>query len=316
MAIIRNTASMMLKGKVGATTYYVANSRQLARQAMNNSNYGVNASRTDLQQVRRVKWSNLVNFYSANKAWMKKAYEDMKPGVSIFNRFMQLNINSAQVALTKSEAQAKLWVPEVYRVTQGSLTPLAGSFDDGTPGFPVSGNISVTGAETIGAISQAIIAANPQFRNGDAIVMVAINGVTSTPGSITGMHPASYIYEELVLDTESAVVMTATSGGWSSADGRITNDNADGWQAVVFVHTRKSGGKLYVSTQDMVLNPNAVENVGAWSANAQFAKAIASYGESTTVPLAPGGQGSLGSGNDSSTGGGGNPGTGGGGSLG
>lgn len=307
MAIIRNTASMMLKGKVGATTYYVADSRQLARQAMNNSNYGENASRTDLQQARRVKWSNLVNFYSANKAWMPKAYEDLKPGVSIFNRFMQLNINSAEVALTKSEAQAKLWVAEPYRVTQGSLTPLNVTFIESTAGFAVNGDLNaLTNAEsTIGAFSQAFITANPQFRNGDAIVMVAFSGVKNAPGSASGMDPATYIYQELVLNTESTATFGELRLTWSFNEGRITNDMADNMQAVVFIHTRKSGGKLYVSTQDMVMNDSEDYGYQEWTSAAQLSKAIASYGESTSVPLAPGGQGSLGSGNDSSTGGGG-----------
>lgn len=296
---------MMLKGRVGATTYYVADSRQLARQAMNNSNYGASASRTDVQQARRVKWSNLVNFYSANKAWMPKAYEDLKPGVSVFNRFMQLNINSAEVALTKSEAQAKLWVAESYRVSQGSLTPLNVTYIDSSAGFAVSGELQGTmdAEATIGAFSQAFIKANPQFRNGDAIVMVAFSGVKSAPGFTAGMNPASYIYQELVLDTTSTDTFGGLKLAWSFNDGRITNDWADNMQAVVFIHTRKSGGKLYVSTQDMVMNDSEQYGYEDWTSPTQLNKAIMSYGESTTVPLAPGGANNGASGNDSSTGG-------------
>lgn len=316
MAIIRNTASMMLKGKVGATTYYVAESRQLARQAMNNSNYGVNASRTDLQQARRVKWSNLVNFYSVNKAWMKKAYEDLKPGVSIFNRFMQLNINSAQVALTKNEAQAKIWVPASYRVSQGSLAPLNVDFSNELPGVTLGGSIEVTTETTVAEVSQAILSANAQMRNGDAIAFVVFRGTLTAPGADTGLVPATYRYYEIVLDTEDTSVFMNKYPGFGFSGGRLFNDEGDGAEAAVFIHTRKSGGKLYVSTQDIVLNTEVLPNRDAWRSDMQLAKAIASYGESTTVPLAPGGQGSLGSGNDSSTGGGSNPGAGGGGSLG
>lgn len=317
MAIIRNTASMMLKGKVGATTYYVADSRQLARQAMNNSNYGSNASRTDLQQERRVKWSNLVNFYSANKAWMKKAYEDLKPGVSIFNRFMQLNINNAQVALTRDEAQAKIWVPASYRVTQGSLLPLRGGFDGGLFGIPMVTELTAADQTTVAQLSSAIIASNPQFANGDAIVFVAFSGTFGAPGDTTGLEPATYLYDEFVINTEDSSVMSVKYPNFTYSDSVFVNELSDGVNAAVFIHTRKSGGKLYVSTQDIVLYESEDSNAEAWRSSAQLAKAIASYGESTTVPLAPGGQGSLGSGNDSSTGGGdSNPGTGGEGSLG
>lgn len=316
MAIIRNTASMMLKGKVGATTFYVAESRQLARQAMNNSNYGQNASRTDLQQARRVKWSNLVNFYSANKGWMKKAYEDLKPGVSIFNRFMQLNINSAQVALTKSEAQAKVWIPSVYRVTQGSLAPL--SYVEYEDSIGLSLNLGFESVEgvTVGAFSQKIIQENPAFQNGDAIAAVAFFGTDAVPGSLQGFVPGSYLYEEFVLDTASTEQMEAKYPKWRMSDEYTTCSIMSAAMGGAYIHTRKSAGKLYVSTQDIVLNTFYVKNGAAWRDNSQFVKAIASYGESTTVPLAPGGQGSLGSGNDSSTGGGSNPGEDGGGSLG
>ena len=304
MAIIRNTASMMLKGKVGATTYYVAESRQLARQAMNNSNYGVNASRTDLQQARRVKWSNLVNFYSANKAWMKKAYEDLKPGVSIFNRFMQLNINSATVGLTRSEAQAKVWVPASYRVTQGSLGPLVGRFESEIPGLALSGNLAISEATTVKAFSEALINANPIFRVGDAIVLVAFYGTNMPPAPDTILAPATYKYFELVLDTEDVSLFQTKYPEVGFADGLLTNGNADGAHAAVFIHTRKNAGKLYVSTQDIFINDAYEQAYEMWASDSQLAKAIASYGESSSVPLAPGGASTGGSGNDSSTGGG------------
>lgn len=310
MAIIRNTASMMLKGKVGATTYYVADSRQLARQAMNNSNYGENASRTDLQQARRVKWSNLVNFYSANKSWMKKAYEDLKPGVSIFNRFMQLNINSAGVALTRSEAQAKVWVPAVYRVTQGSLSPLEGRFESEIPGLVLSGNLAIAETTTVKAFSEALIEANPNFRAGDAIVLVAFYGTNMTPAPDSTLNPATYKYYEVVLDTEDVSVFQTKYPEVSISEGLLMNGNADGAHAAVFIHTRKSGGKLYVSTQDIFLNDAYDQAYVMWASGAQLTKAIASYGESTSVPLAPGGASTGGSGNDSSTGGGSNDGSG------
>lgn len=289
MAVIRNTASMMLKGKVGATTYYVAETRQLARQAMNNSNYGESASRTDAQQNRRVRWSNLVNFYSGNKAWMPKAFENLKPGVSIFNRFMQLNINGSDVALTKSEAMSKIWVPAVYRVSQGSLNPLAGSFVNSMPGIELEGNLTISGTTTVAQFSKALIDANPAFFNGDAIVCVVLRGASGTPGSESGMVPATYIYHELVLDLNDETVFQTKYPNFNYNEGMLFNDSGDGAQAAVFIHTRKNAGKLLVSSQDIILNPDENANGSAWRSEGQFAKAIASYGESTTVPLTPGG---------------------------
>lgn len=303
MAIIRNLASMMLKGKIGDTTYYVSQCRQLARQALNNSNYGETASRTDVQQARRVKWANLVNFYSGNKAWMKKAYENLPAGVSVFNRFMQLNIGSADVALTRQEAQAKTWVPASYRLTQGSLPPMSTSFQGEMPRAALRGELAISAETTVAKFSAALIAANAEFRNGDAIVFVAFFGEAAQPSPQNSLTAATYVYEELLLDTEDTSLMQVKYPSFSHDSGFLVNERGDGAGGAVFIHTRKSGGKLYVSTQDLALNDLLQEELTEWRSSAQMAKAIASYGESTNVPLAPGGAVSGSSGNDSSTGG-------------
>lgn len=293
MAIIRNLASGMLKGKIGDTSYFVSQSRQIARQALNNSNYGENASRTDVQQNRRVRWANLVNFYSGNKAWMRKAYENLKAGVSVFNRFMQLNIASASVALTKSEAQAKVWIPAAYRVSQGSLQTI-------TDGQHTTLATDLMGSTmTIGELSTSLIASNANLQEGDAIVCVQFFGTTSAPNATSGIVPASYAYSELVLNTASTENLPS---GWKGSGGILSKDVLDDAVAIVYIHTRKSAGKLYVSTEDMAII-GTQSNAEAWRSDAQFAAAIKSYGESTSVPLAPGGTSDQQSGNDSSSGG-------------
>lgn len=280
---------MMLKGKVGATTYYVAETRQLARQAMNNSNYGESASRTDAQQNRRVRWANLVNFYSGNKAWMPKAYENLKPGTSIFNRFMQLNINSSDVALTKSEAMSKIWVPASYRISQGSLQPLGASLVNGEMIAP-NIDLDVTiNAQTVAQISTALIEQNANLMNGDAIICVIFAGTTGAPGSTANMLPATYKYYEFVLDQADNTAFSDKYPTWIGVSGKFLLEDTDGEFCVAYIHTRKSGGKLLVSTEQMFIREGEHANYDAWRSEGQFARAIASYGESTTVPLTPGG---------------------------
>lgn len=293
MAIIRNLASGMLKGKIGDTSYFVSQSRQIARQALNNSNYGENASRTDVQQNRRVRWANLVNFYSGNKSWMRKAYENLKPGVSVFNRFMQLNIASASVALTKSEAQAKVWIPASYRVSQGSLQTISNGAHT-TLATDLMGSTF-----SIGELSTSLIENNANLQEGDAIVCVQFFGTTAAPGATSGIVPASYAYSEIVLNTASE---ESLPNGWKGAGGILSKTALDGAVAIVYIHTRKSAGKLFVSTEDMAFI-GSQSGADAWRSDAQFALAIKSYGESTSVPLAPGGTSDQQSGNDSSSGG-------------
>lgn len=290
---------MMMRGKVGSFSYYVANTRQIVRQATNNSNYGETATRTVKQQERRVTWANLVNFYSANRAWMKKAYENLKPGVSVYNRFIQLNINYNKIALTKSEAQAKIWVVASYRVTQGSLPK---TMDD--RGFPNWNSFISTTSETInlGAFSSALIASNLSYQAGDAIAFVKFFGTTGAPSSGT-LKTASYEYEEIVLDPSSTKSLPSWINVMNGNDGATfvlaDNINAD---AYVFIHTRSVGGQLLVSTEDMFVK-NAADD--AWKGEAQKNSAIDTYGMFDWIPLVPGGSSTSGTGNDSSSGGGG-----------
>lgn len=291
----------MMRGRIGNTSYYTSEGRQLARQAQNNSNYGETATRTVAQQERRTKWSNLVNFYSGNKAWMKKAYEDLKPGVSIFNRFIQLNLSAQTISLTKSEAQAKIWIPATYRISQGSLAPITAI---------ESTLLIFEGAEsaTVGAYSQELLAKNPSLQVGDAIICVRFYGTKVAPGSNSGLMPATYRYDELTIDPNSTEPIA--SGTWVDYAGNFAFDNVANADAYVYIHTRKKGGKLFVSTEDMVVSTNTENAISGWKELSQQNAAIKSYGEYTMVPLDPGGSNSQQSGNDTSSGGGGNTGPG------
>lgn len=303
MAVIRNTASMMLRGKVGNTSYYTSEGRQLARQSQNNSNYGENASRTPLQQGRRVMWPNLVNFYTANKAWMKKSFENLKPGVSEFNRFIQLNINSADVALTRQQAQSKIWVPSRYRVSQGSLPSITRVENiDNNPVEVINfslGDFEPTSSATRGQMYQAMIDNNANVKAGDAIVAIKFAGTLGTPFEIGKYRQASYSYKEYVIDPTDTTPLKDSE--FLNLDGFMAIEEFTS-NLVVFIHTRNSGGKLYVSTEDMVSSYEDDE-LEAWRAAGQRNSATASYGETTEVMLAPGGSISSTTGDDNTTGG-------------
>lgn len=303
MAVIRNTASMMLRGKVGNTSYYTSEGRQLARQAQNNSNYGENASRTPLQQGRRVMWPNLVNFYTANKAWMKKSFENLKAGVSEFNRFIQLNINSADIALTRQQAQSKIWVPSRYRVSQGSLPSITRVEEiDGSEVECMNlnlGDFEPTTGKTRGELYQALIDNNANIKAGDAIVAIRFSGCLGGPFEIASYRPASYIYEEYVIDPNDTTPIKDAEFFATDEFFGITEFMSN---LVVFIHTRNSGGKLYLSTEDMVTSLS-MSNLEGWHTASQKASATASYGETTEVMLAPRGSTSSSTGDGSTTGG-------------
>lgn len=289
MSIIRNTASGLQKGRVGNTTFYVMNGQQVARQARNNSNYGEGASRSYAQQARRVKWSNLVNFYKACKDWMPKAFENKKRSQSDYNKFMSVNINSSRVSLTKDQALNGSAVVEPIIVSQGSLSPIAQEYVIARNVMTSDIELTVTNLSTtpIAQLTSDIIANNPTWSAGDNLALVLFsNGVDERNYPYvqttyfeftldqTSSQPFSSlpIAQYLVKDTTTSALSLSTSG-------------IPQFMAAVFIHTRKSSSILQTSTQRPVLFRTSI--LDEFSTQEQLDLAIASYGVSDDVPLDP-----------------------------
>lgn len=299
---------MMMRGKVGAFSYYVSDTRQIVRQAQNNSNYGATATRSPQQQSRRVNWANLVNFYKGNKAWMKKSFENLKPGVSEFNKFMQLNINGAHVALTKEQARKGAFVIQPLQISEGSLPSITNKYREEDAPSKVILSAGALGDMTIAEVSQDILNNNSAFRNGDAIVFVGIMGINSAPGANTPLTKATYIYKEFVIDTSDTRIWDNVYDMWKYEEGFLACRASLASDTYVYIHTRSNGGKLYVSTETIAYyDGETATEIEKWGASDQMTRAVESYKVDQDVPLMPG-EGSVPTtGNDSSSGGGGNP---------
>lgn len=289
MSIIRNTASGLQRGRVGNTTFYVAKGQQVARQSRNNSNYGVDASRTRAQQERRVVWSNLVNVYKACKFWMPKAFESRKRNQSDYNRFMSVNIGISGIPLTKDEALNGCAVMAGYMVSQGSLAPIA--YTSSAQGQNVTtdiaiGNITLTSA-TIAEVSAAIIANNPEYMAGDNIALVLFKTTTDSRN-----YPyTSCVYREFTLDlTNEQPFPTSQIYEFVSSSGTVLQVKSsvfglDLYQCVALIHTRKVAGQLQTSTQ--YAYPNLTDYWDEYSTQRRMEEAIQSYGVAEDVPLDP-----------------------------
>lgn len=289
----------MMRGRIGNTTYYVAESRQLARQAMNNSNYGAGASRTERQQSRRVKLANLIHFYRFNRAFMQKAFGKLGGGVSVFNEFIKLNLNNSTVALTKNQALSPIWVPEGYQVTKGTLPELTLYGDPQDVGYPmyidnINANYTAPAegedTRTLGGLAQYIIAHNPQFKAGDMITTATYIGIQEySDDASTSHYVPQVIINQLILDPTSTEKIPFA---WDP-------DNIEGLGLPVFsegnfvvaVHSRNENGQLLVSTARMAKNTASIAEdfqvSEEWFSDAQVQKAIASYGVEAPVLLQP-----------------------------
>ena len=283
----------MQVGRVGAYSMYVRSGEQIVRQRKNSSNYGPEASRTESQMSRRVCWANLVDFYKACKSWMPKAFETKSAGQTDYNKFMQLNINSARVFLTKDMAANGCAVPDAFMVSQGSLAPLtikAGNLGLGTlPGINL--DTAIQSSSTIANISADILRNNPIFQNGDNVAFISFACVLDSRD-----YPyTSSIYREFTIDTGnttqwgqnsiSAVLESATVDGQLQLAPKATIYNASNICADVWIHTRKVGGALQVSTQQIFIFDDT--DLQQFSTQGALQAAIDSYGVDTDVPLDP-----------------------------
>lgn len=293
MSKVRIPINPMQVGRVGAYSMYVRAGEQIVRQRKNSSNYGPEASRTESQMSRRVCWANLVDFYKACKSWMPKAFETKSAGQTDYNKFMQLNINSARVYLTKDMAANGCAVPDAFMVSQGSLAPLTigiGNLGIGT--LPhINLDTAIQSSSTIANISADILRNNPAFQNGDNIAFINFKCILDSRG-----YPyTTSVYNEFTIDTGntgqwgqisiSAILESATIDGQLQLAPKASYYNASMICADVWIHTRKVGGALQVSTQQVFIWEDT--DLQQFSTQGALQAAIDSYGVDTDVPLDP-----------------------------
>lgn len=276
MAVIRNTASALRKGKVGNETYYVSLNKQIVRVAQNNSNYGESASRTPSQQGNRVKWANLVNFYKISSAWMRKAFENKQSNQTDYNRFMQLNLSQSRIYLTREAAQAGAIVADRFAVSQGSLRSINIKQLDGAWQTDIRiGNLTIGTATTVADLTAAILENNNWAELGMQLSFISYQQSTDPFGFPKAMCTAY----ELTLDTEDTRLVrdllpefcsTTKTGGFLG-----TNDDIS-IGAFAYILSQTKGGKTLVSTQTLVTN-NAIM-ITQYSSVTSLLRSIDSYG--------------------------------------
>ena len=278
---------MKMNGRVGAFSYYTTSGgRQVARIANNGSNYGESAKRTVAMQKRRTRWGNVVSFYSANKDLMARAFERKSANLSDYNRFMQLNIPIASVALTK-DAFLKGWcVLQGYTIADGYLPEIQSSLLE-EDGFVFDLLCTLDGEfvdYTIGQISVNLIDNNPQILEGDQITFInwtnsGVNGggvrlyrhlCEMTIDRNSQMQFSELRYSNIVASTGSKVIIQGQGEVFGQA----------------IIHSRSVGGSLLVSPAKIALSSTTF--IDQFSNADAVQQAIKSYGVDSEKLLEPG----------------------------
>ena len=260
--------------------------------------------RTDGQMRTRTRWNNIVAMYKGIRPLLNKGFENKAAGLSDFNMFMKMNMQKEPVYLTKQAVAGGACVATAYQISQGSLPAivLTGTGQNVKTDIRLGGE-SITANTTVAQFAAAVVQNNPDYRYGDQISFFLVKQMVNAE---TGIPYCQFSATKVVLDaanTEKLADVTGNSHGFASADGFLAHVGNDNDCAYGWVHTRKSNGKLLVSSQSLV---SANSKEAEYKGDAAYNLARSSYGVSIDVFLAPDGEAE-----GSTSGGGGNGGGGG-----
>ena len=287
MAVTRNNLSMKMKGRVGAYTFYTTNGgRQVARIANNGSNYGDSAKRTVAMQTRRTKWGNLVTFYRMNRDLMARAYERKDVNISDYNRFMQLNVPFARVALTKDAFMRGVCILQEYVVSDGSLPGFSATVEEtGDINWDLKSSLDGEFQEfTIGQVSDDLLKNNPILQKGDQLTFVS----WTNAGAVDSLPRLYRHLCELTLDPASSIsfgsLASANIVGATAGKVQILGQGPVYGQVIIL--SRVVSGNLLVSRSQIALSSEIF--VQQFSAPDAVKEAIDSYGVDIEKLLEPG----------------------------
>lgn len=285
MGVIRNTASMQIRGKVGNTTYYVEGGRQIARVSQNGSNYGESASRTEKQQFQRGKWGNLVNFYKVSKSWMRKAFESKKRTQSDYNRFMQLNTTNARIYLTRNMYANGGCVADAFRISEGSLRPI----NVVTTGAAYMTDLAVSSSafepdDSVAALTEELLENNNHLREGMQISFISYQQRVTAEG-VPSLVCTAY---EMTLDLKNDAPFRTYLPEFcsQSVDGYLGTSTNISTGAFAYVLSETRNGKTYVSTQSLITKNDTLINM--YSSADAIEASIKSYGVDADIFLTSG----------------------------
>lgn len=278
MAVLQNLWIRGGKQRLGGVVLYQMNGQTLARELAPQ----VANPRTTAQMRQRVKLSNLVAFYKANKNWMRNAFEDKAQRESDYNAFVAANIGNTLVALTKSEVASGAAVAAPYQITRGSILSIEHTLQGSTIKTNLNlGNFQIAAGTTIGQLSTAILNNNLTLSEGMQLSLIV--NVQQSGNASQQPYIVVRVYELLLNRSssepltnyfpESVTSVAAGTGNYALA--LSTSTYAEG--GATFILSHSVGGVTRVSSQRLQLfGSQSVYNAHTTAAAMQ--DAIDSYG--------------------------------------
>ena len=278
-----------LSGKVGNITYMQTKYGTVAFPSKKKAKV---PRRSERQMEIRTQWVNLGAVYRQFHQTLKKAFEDVGQ-MSAYNAFVQANINVVKVYISKQERLNGGSVLAPYLITRGSLDSIY--WETNPNNVLVTsinlGELVIDAETTVGALSQAIIAGNMDWKNGDQLSFFygvqTIDAVTSVPRARIQGYKLVLNVTSTQKVWETVMGSGLTVHGFATVDGFLGMSQAITNGAAAWVHSRENGSNLLVSSQYLYVDSAVLE---AYMNGSAFDASVASYGgiNTSAVFLDPG----------------------------
>lgn len=285
MAVLQNLWIRGGKQRLGGVVLYQMNGQTLARELAPQ----ISNPRTTAQMRQRVKLSNLVAFYKANKVWMRNAFEDKAQRESDYNAFVAANIGNTIVALSKSEVASGAAIAAPYQITRGSILSIEHTLQGSIITTNLNlGNIQWSPETTIGQLSTAILNNNLTLSEGMQLSLIV--NIQQAGQASQQPYIVVRVYEFLLNRTSSEPLLnyfpdsvTVVAAGTNNfVLGLDTSEYAEG--GATFILSHSVGGVTRVSSQRLQLfGSQSVYN--SHTTAAAMTAAIESYGVGSDVFL-------------------------------
>lgn len=239
--------------------------------------------RTESQMYIRTQWVNLGAMYRQFNKTLKKAYEGLGNTMSVYNAFVQANINVVKVFITKQVRANGGSVLAPYQITRGTLPSIA--YAKGADEVLVTdlklGGLVISAQTEVGELAEAIIGHNAEWENGDQLSFFygrqTVDEVTGTPRAvISGTKVLLDVTDTTLLwDMCGSLGFASVSdgaGGYVLGMSHAVTDGAAAW-----IHSREAAGSgdVRVGTQSLFVDSSVLAQ---WQGTDAFDASADSYG--------------------------------------
>lgn len=277
MAKIRAISNPLRTGRVGADSFYITKGVQVVRPARNVTNYGETAARSSLQQSRRVKWGNLVQFYKVSKLFMNKAFETKSKTQSDYNKFMSVNLSKTQVSISKEEANQGACVVEPLTISMGSLHSITYLVSDYNVRIELNSATGIGAQSTVAQLTAGLTENYPWI-----LPMMQLSFIVYVQVLDGGVPKVQMDAYEITLDPEDTSLVSSKLGGMTLQSGQgalnwALPSGTSGGFAIILSYSADGKG-IRVSTQD-VMQYGDTDIYDEYTSDDNAAGARESYGE-------------------------------------